>query len=169
MSWLILCFKTLHALLLSALLCFFTIWIFPSHPKTPSLSLSPSLHQACCDVPVRSAPIYTQTEREKQRGSLKLQSPPSAQTVRGHERGHCCLCWFPGQGSVRKSTPPHSSHFPPSDTCTFYSTRCSFQRPSVKVEKQLNDPLKRHPEEFPRIENSWEVQIQLPWGCVWLC
>jgi len=43
MSWLILCFKTLHALLLSALLCFFTIWIFPSHPKTPSLSLSLSL------------------------------------------------------------------------------------------------------------------------------
>lgn len=54
--------------------------------------------------------------------------------------------------------------FPPSDTCTVYSTRCSFQRPAVKVEKQLNDPLKRHPEEFPHIQNSWEVQIRLQWG-----
>ncbi len=128
-------FKTLYAQSHSALvcaplcrskLCFFTMSIFPSHPK----SLSSECGVLWCAV--RSAPGNTQTEGEKQRRCEGTSDLGVSRTV---EVALIILQVLLPQTAAR--SPAHAV----------------LSKDPVKEEKQLDDPLKRHPEEFPHIDS----------------
>lgn len=130
-SCFIICFKTLHALPVSLWCCtrstlyvqirstlFFHIIDFSVPPKA-------SLRRMCCDVPCALLQLtHKQNEKNKE---LSHAPSPSLSTEAARA---WVTCWFPGQGIVAQCCSYYSPGFPPSDSCTFSSTRCSFQRPS---------------------------------------
>ncbi len=128
-------FKTLYAQSHSALvcaprcrskLCFFTMSIFPSHPKSLSSEC------VCCDVPCALLQ-FTHKQKERNKGAARVR-----------------VTWgFPGQWKVAliilqvllpQIAAPSLAH-------------AALSKDPVKEEKQLDGPLKRHPEEFPHIDS----------------